>query len=262
MPEVESDAFQISGRCTKIEYTRDDLEKIFLKNIDITASERLVDPDNADAMLRLVGETNKAVDHRFVSKPERVFDYFLRHTLYRPRDLMFIGGEIVKIDPRQRSAQAIRDAVDTATKTIVDSIFGEMRPFFTVPNREMLLRRIEANVLTLDQLNEVSDAYIADIGDGTSRDLGGEVGSPFSVLHKLGLLGTVRLEFGNQGRRRQCFLQPTEIQINNDPDLPVSEYYLIHPALDQSIYERSAGKFTRGYDTRNIIGNQLVSLSS
>ena len=27
---------------------------------------------------------------------------------------MFIGGEIVKINPRQRSAQAIRDAVDTA----------------------------------------------------------------------------------------------------------------------------------------------------
>src|SRR5206468_10309261 len=73
----------------------------------------------------------------------------------------------------------------------------------------------------------------------------------------LGLLGTVRPEFGNQGRWRQCFLQPTEIQINNDPELPESEYYLIHPALDQSIYERSAGKFTRGYDTRNIIGNQL-----
>jgi hypothetical protein len=256
MPEVESDAFQISGRCTKIEYTRDDLEKIFLKNIDITAKERLVDPDHLDAMLRLVGEANKEVEHRFVSRPEAIFDYFLRHTLYRPRDLMFIGGEIVKIDPSQRSAEAIRAAVDTATKTIVDSIFGEMRPFFTVPNRELLFRRIEANVLTLDQLDEVSAAYVADLGDA-SRDPDGEMGHPFSVLHKLGLLGTVRLEFGNQGRWRQCFLQPTEIQISNDTELPVSEYYLIHPALDQSIYERSAGKLTRGYDTRNIIGNQL-----
>jgi hypothetical protein len=256
MPEVESDAFQISGRCTNIEYTRDDLEKIFLKNIDITAKERLVDPDHLDAMLRLVGEANKEVEHRFVSRPEAIFDYFLRHTLYRPRDLMFIGGEIVKIDPSQRSAEAIRAAVDTATKTIVDSIFGEMRPFFTVPNRELLFRRIEANVLTLDQLDEVSAAYVADLGDA-SRDPDGEMGHPFSVLHKLGLLGTVRLEFGNQGRWRQCFLQPTEIQISNDNELPVSEYYLIHPALDQSIYERSAGKLTRGYDTRNIIGNQL-----
>jgi hypothetical protein len=256
MPEVESDAFQISGRCTKIEYTRDDLEKIFLKNIDITAKERLVEPDHPDPMVRLVGEANKAMDHRFVSRPEAIFDYFLRHTLYRPRDLMFIGGEIVKIDPSQRSAEAIRTAVNTATKTVVDSIFGEMRPFFTVPNRELLFRRVEANVLTLDQLAEISDAYVADLGD-PSRDPDGEVGHPFSVLHKLGLLGTVRLEFGNQGRWRQCFLQPTEIQISNDTELPVSEYYLIHPALDQSIYERSAGKFTRGYDTRNIIGNQL-----
>ena len=257
MPEVESDAFQISGRCTKIEYTRDDLEKIFLKNIEITAKERLVEPDNADSMLRLVGEVNKLVDHRFVAKPEPIFDYFLRHTLYRPRDLMFIGGEIVKINPGQRSDKAIRAAVDTATKTIVNSIFGEMRPFFTVPNREALFRRIEANVLTLDQLEELSDTYVVDLGEVASRDADAEIGHPFSVLHKLGLLGTVRLEFGNQGRWRQCFLQPTEIQINNDPELPVSEYYLIHPALDQSIYERSAGKFTRGYDTRNIIGNQL-----
>src|SRR5262249_27951811 len=205
----------------------------------------------------LVGEANKLVGHRFVARPEPIFDYFLRHTLYRPRDLMFIGGEIVKINPSQRSAQAIRTAVDTATKTIVDSIFGEMRPFFAVPNREMLFRRIEANVLSLDQLEEISDAYVVDLGEAGSRDADGEIGAPFSVLHKLGLLGTVRLEFGNQGRWRQCFLQPTEIQISNDPELPVSEYYLIHPALDQSIYERSAGKFTRGYDPRIIIGNQL-----
>jgi hypothetical protein len=180
----------------------------------------------------------------------------LRHTLYRPRDLMFIGGEIVKINPSQRSADAIRAAVDTATKTIVNSIFGEMRPFFSVPNRELLFKRIEANVMNLDQLEEISEAYVADLGNAVSRDADEEIGYPFSVLHKLGLLGTVRLEFGNQGRWLQRFLQPTEIQISNDTELPVSEYYLIHPALDQSIYERSAG-FTRGYDTRNIIGNQL-----
>ena len=178
MPEVESDAFQISGRCTKIEYTRDDLEKIFLKNIDITQKDRLVDPDHSDAMLRLVGDANKLVGHRFVSRPEPIFDYFLRHTLYRPRDLMFIGGEIVKIDPSQRSAQAIRAAVDTATKTIVNSIFGEMRPFFSVPNRELLFKRVEANVMNLDQLEEISDAYVADLGNAVSRDADEEIGPP------------------------------------------------------------------------------------
>lgn len=257
MPEVENDAFQISGRCTKIEYTRDDLENIFLKNIDITPKDRLVAADNPDAMARFVGETNMLVEHRFISRPERIFDYFLRHTLYRPRDLMFIGGEVVKINPKERSAQAIRAAVDAATKTIAESIFGEMRPFLAVPNRELLFKRIETNVLTMEQLGEISEAYLANLGYGAQRDPEGDGGHPFSILHKLGLLGTVRPEFGNQGRRLQCFLQPTEIRINNDPELPLSEHYLIHPALDQSIYERSAGKYSRGYDTRNIIGNQL-----
>ena len=257
MPEVENDAFQISGRCTKIEYSRDDLENIFRKNIGITPRDRLVDPEDADPMVRFVGENNTLVDHRFISRPERIFDYFLRHTLYRPRDLMFIGGEIVKINPKERTAQSIRAAVDAATRTIADSIFGEMRPFFAVPNRDLLFRRIETNVLTPEQLGEIRDAYLADLGYAAAQDPNADVSHPFSVLHKLGLLGTVRPEFGNQGRRLQWFLQPTEIRINNNPELPLSEQYLIHPALDQSIYERSAGKFTRGYNTRNIIGNQL-----
>jgi hypothetical protein len=257
MPEVENDAFQISGRCTKIEYTREDLENIFVKNIDITPKDRLVAANSADAMVRLVGETNTLVEHLFVSRPEGIFDYFLRHTLYRPRDLMFIGGEVAKINPKDRSAQAIRAAVDAATKMIAESIFGEMRPFFAVPNRELLFKRIETNVLSAEQLAEITDAYLAELGYGAAPDPEGDVGRPFSVLHKLGLLGTVRPEFGGQGRRLQYFLQPTEIRINSDPELPLSERYLIHPALDQSIYERSAGKYTRGYDTRNIIGNQL-----
>ena len=232
MPDVEVMLFKFQVGVAKIEYTREDLTKILLKNIDITPKDRLVYPDNHDCMLRFVGVMNEAVEHRFVSRPEPIFDYFLRHTLYRPRDLMYIGGEIAKIDPRQRSVRAIRGAVDTATKTIVDSIVGEMRPFFTIPNRELLFKRIEANVLTLEQLNEVSDAYVGELGYVASRDPEGEICRPFCVLHKLGLLGTVRLEFGNQGRWRQCFLQPTEIQIKNDTELPLSEHYLIHPALE------------------------------
>ena len=67
------------------------------------------------------------------------------------------------------------------------------------------------------------------------------MGNPFSVLHKLGLLGTVRPEFGNQGRWRQCFLQPTEIQINNDPELPESRV-LPHSPGPRSIDLREVGR--------------------
>ncbi len=213
MPEVESDAFQISGRCTKIEYTREDLEKIFLKNVDITQKDRLVDPDHSDAMLRLVGDANKLVGHRFVSRPEPIFDYFLRHTLYRPRDLMFIGGEIVKIDPSQRSTDAIRAAVDTATKTIVNSIFGEMRPFFSVPNRELLFKRVEANVMNLDQIEEISEAYVADLGNAVSRDADEEIGSPI-----LGAAQTRSARHRAIGIRQSRPVAATLSAADRDPD--------------------------------------------
>jgi hypothetical protein len=257
MADVESDAFQISGRCIQIKYSPSDLEHIFLKNIEITMPNRLVEPHNTKLMARFVGPANIVVNHRFVPKEERIFDFFLRHSLYRPRDLMFIGGEVAKIDPPLRQAKAIQDAVDTATKTIVDSIFAEMRPFFAVPDRNKLFPYISSNVLSLEQLQEATKQYLRALGEENATNSGDEVFHPFCVLNKLGLLGRVRLEFENHDVWRQSFLQPTEIQMSNDVGLPHSKYYLLHPALDQSVHERSSGRFTRLYHRQNIVGNQL-----
>lgn len=257
MAEVESDAFQISARCIQIKYSSSDLEKIFLKNIEITMQDRLVEPRAINPMSRFVGSNNMMVNHRFVTKMERIFDFFLRHSLYRPRDLMFIGGEVAKIDPTLRSAQAIQDAVDNATKTIIDSIFAEMRPFFAVPVRSMLFPHIPSNVLSIEQLQDATRQYLSDLGEDSATDSGDEVFHPFCVLYKLGLLGLVRLEFDNRELWRQSFLQPTQIRMSNDVGLLYSKYYLLHPALDQSVHERSSGRFTRLYHRQNVIGNQL-----
>jgi len=257
MSDIEIHHYPISGRCIRIEYTRQDLEKIFLKNIDVTSKADLVDPKNNDVMARFVGSENKNINHRFVPKAEPIFDYFLRHTLYRPRDLMHIGGHIARINPSYRSSDAIRTAVDHATKDIVDSIFTEMSPFFATPERDILLKHIESNVLSLEQLQEIRQTYVHELGARGLTENGSEISYPFRVLHKLGLLGTVRLELNNKHRWRQWFLQPTEIQLENETQLPHSECYLIHPALDQYVYEKSSGKIVRGFHSKNIVGNQL-----
>jgi len=257
MSEFEGDAFQISGRCIRIEYSATDLEKIFHKNISITPRHDLVAPDDDDLMSRFVGPDNERITHRFVGKSEHIFSYFLRHTLYRPRDLMHIGRAIVSINRCDRSAEAINNAVDAATKEIVDSIFREMSPFFATPRREYLLKHIHSNVLTLDEIIEIRDAYAHDLGLVEPAEGDSGINQPFLVLHRLELLGTVRPELRDNNRWLQRFLQPTEILIDNGSELPRSEYYLVHPALDKLVYDKTAGKLVRGFHRKNIIGNRL-----
>src|SRR5262249_40569860 len=106
------------------------------------------------------------------------------HTLYRPRDLMYIGGEIAKIDPSRRGVREILDAVDAATKRIVESIFAEMRPFFSVPVRDKLFPLIRTNVLKIQDLEEAGTKYLRELSDGSVRPIDDDAHHPFAILYE------------------------------------------------------------------------------
>ena len=53
-------------------------------------------------------------------KNELFYDFVLRHSLYRPRDLMLIGGKIAQIPAADRTRlERLRAAVDEAAAEIV-----------------------------------------------------------------------------------------------------------------------------------------------
>jgi len=89
--EYDDQYAQILGCTIEIEYDRHDLLAIFSKNIDLMSDSDLATPSAANPIGQFVGAQTSAMRHRFVDKEEDAFNFVLRHTFYRPRDLMLIG---------------------------------------------------------------------------------------------------------------------------------------------------------------------------
>lgn len=247
---------QILGSTIEIDYGRDDLEQIFRKNIDLTPADDLVDSGASDQMIRFFGKDNITRGHRFVESMERSFDYILRHTFYRPRDLMLIGGEISKINPHQRSLRQICDAVDRTSDDLVKALAREMSPFFEVPNFDLLFREFLSNTMTEPEVKRIEQKYLGDIA-AQHKDVADHA-SPFAVLHKIGMLGRIQHDAGGQPRIGQVFLKPRDISVKDGVGLPGTErYYLVHPALDDTIRKVNNKGYMRNFHRENIIGYDL-----
>jgi hypothetical protein len=93
-------------------------------------------------------------------KSEFFYDFVLRHSLYRPRDLMLIGGKIAQIPARLRTQEQLRAAVDQAAGEIVWHYLAEMRGLTEVPDRS-LFGLIPSNVLERRALKRIAETYVA-----------------------------------------------------------------------------------------------------
>jgi hypothetical protein len=247
---------QIEGATLSIEYDEQDYREIFLKNILLMDRRDLAAPDAKDPMERFLGVGNTIKRHRIVQRDEDVFAYLLRHTLFRPRDMMHIGAALAAFAPSRRDLEKIGLAVSESSKEIVKALITEMKPFFPIPDLEVLLPLINTNVIAHAELGRIEAEYLAGLGD--TEGLEGLALHPFWVLYKIGLLGTVTRDL-LQEAPRQDFLKPYEITIENGASLPTTEeFFLIHPALDQQIFESSGRDYTVNFHTHNIVGDGLA----
>ena len=93
-------ALQFEGSSVNLVYGFKDLERIFIQNLEAEPDENCVQPgDRTDAFERFFGSENLQMWHPHVGEPESVWDYILRHTLLRPRDLMSIGAGLSQVAP-------------------------------------------------------------------------------------------------------------------------------------------------------------------
>ncbi len=98
---------------TELNYTDEELRDIFIRNINKTATRDLVKPKAKEALVRFLGFDE--IEHRFVrneygrKRKENVFDFILRHSFRRPREIVAIGASICYgIKANNRTATAIR----------------------------------------------------------------------------------------------------------------------------------------------------------
>src|SRR5262249_45833356 len=152
------------------------------------------------------------------------------HTLYRPRDLMLIGGKIAEIPAVDRTQERLRAAVDQAASEIVRHYLDEMRGCAHVPDR-LLFRLTPSNTRARSDLTRVAKAY-ADRMKAKQPD--GVDPHPSCAVYGLGLLGVVRRS--REQKDVKIFRQPHDLE-HAEPKLalPAERLYLIHPALDDTI---------------------------
>lgn len=242
---------QLRSKSIIIKYSDEDLSDIITKNIKASRSSDLIDKKTPTPVNQFLGSLER-VTHPATGDEENIVDFWLRHTLGRPRDVVAIGRAIAAIRPANRDERRVREAVREEARIISKTYLAEMRPHFDGFDPDILLQVIPKSVMSANQLEKVREDYKVEFlkkyecaQDYTDH--------PFCALYKIGLLGYVGRD-AESGDWTQIFQRPGELPIENIGALPKARTYLIHPSLDDAIAERQP-RYFENLNTRNIIGN-------
>lgn len=262
---------QVGERTIDLRYSRLDLERIFVNNVRREPKDRFVAPERLakDPVASWFGFAT--IKHKQAGAAEELFQYLVRHTLSRPRDLMQIGKALSRLDPGERSQDSVRRTVQEVSMDIVGTYMAEVRPHSKTLDLPRLLALVDTNALPRESLKAICCEYNTTGPDGAEvkpgaakaraadleamdcRTCGGT--HVFCTLYKLGLLGHVVSE-GSRRARIQKFCLPGERTFEGDGILPDSELYLVHPILNAMIMERNRN-YMANRNKRNIVGDGL-----
>ncbi len=169
------------------------------------------------------------------SAPEGSYQYVLRHTCGRPRDLVAIASELSDRRPVS-SENRLRELVQrTCASVLAANAFDEVAIFLNCLNdpdeRYRFLGLLPANALTHRQAIEVCERFNG-LEPGTLQHFdhnSDHLFHPFRDMYFAGLLGIVQSE-SETNHRYQRFRKPHE-SLGPIMRLPESDVYLLHPAL-------------------------------
>lgn|GEM_PF-4202959 len=247
------DLANLNAHILKVSLSYQDLKSIFEQNIKAERKAMLASPDAEDVMERFFGAENIKIRHPYTGRLEHIFDYILRHTLGRPRDLMTIGNALSSIRPERRDQNQIRESVNEASSEIAQSYLGEASPHHAWFDEKSLFAQLDRNVFDNKAINDVAARYDATVyGEGgTNGELGKQA---LNDLRRCGLIGTVREKRLGKGRFQhfESVFDVSGRSVYAINDLPEALKFIVHPVLGS--YLRGLGfPFSRHVDSVNII---------
>ena len=231
---------------TELKYNKEELERIFINNINNTDHSKLVNPKSDNVIERFIGVTG--IPHKYakdsfgIEKKEPVFDFIWRHTFKRPREIVEIGKRIHKIPPEKRTMTKIWDTVHSASHVILQQYKNEMIPYFRDDIYNELCRQIGSNVVKKEKAEEISISIV----DKTGFE------HVFQSLYRLGLVGWIEKDETKETKFAQKFLDAAYYNFHQSKEIPVySDYFLLHPSTDQDLHRYHGNSY---YNTSNIVG--------
>ncbi|MGA2092714.1 MAG: DUF4062 domain-containing protein [Sedimentisphaerales bacterium] len=257
---------QYEGISLDISYHKDELKKIFIKNINAEKRERLLRKDSlrTDPIYAFIGI--KEVQHgHVVTEKEEIFDYIYRHTLKRPRDFMVIGNRISTCPTNERNPEnpngisKVKNLINEAATKIAETYIEENIPHLTVTKEDLdrVFGLIDSNILEKQKIKKICMQFNGNDASCMDRDCKNcsDKNHIFCQLFKMGLLGYVTEDPTEKNLFVQKFATVGERIYDDAGLLPDSTHYLIHPILDHLIRTRSSGyKYTEQIDKVNIVG--------
>src|SRR5262245_24173674 len=219
-------AQQYRGSAIDIVYPIESLREIFVNNVRLEKSDRMVRPERlrADPLESFLGQIS--ITDIYTGVQEDAFEYLARHTLLRPRDLMSIGERLAALRPAERQNEGrLKETVNRAATEIAQEYLGEIAPYLGGLDLEQFLRRLPGPVFSSAEVGELFRAHSGEGGAADERHV-------FCALYRVGLLGHLHHDWV-RGDWVQRFLRPGEGTLEPDGVLPRATHYLVHPVLSE-----------------------------
>lgn len=229
----------------KLNYNKEEIKEIFIKNIQLIDTSKLVDKYSKNPFERFIGFDNMphgfAKDVNGDKRGENVFEFIYRHTYGRPREIVKMGLEIYWIVtgtyyanlPKEDQVKEIRARVNRESHDLFLQYRQEIIPHFSIEDLSNFVEKIHSNVITKNDL--------AKLNKQTLR-----------LYFNLGLIGHTRSDNHN-ATLVQEFRPPATYNYRAQDPLPDSDYFLVHSSLDFTLLNHHA--FGHFYNKHNIIGN-------
>jgi class 3 adenylate cyclase len=244
LPQRTAMVQQYRGSAVDIVYSPQSLREIFVNNIRLLKTDRMVLPGRArtNPLEAFLGRTS--VTDTYTREEEDAFEYICRHTLLRPRDLMTIGDRLAALRPdERRNEHRMKEAVNLAATEIAHEYLAEVAPYVGDLEVEALFHRLPGHILTRAEVDAIVDEHDALSGQGEHV---------FHALFRVGLLGYVQHD-RVRGEWRQRFLRPGDATLEPNGVLPRATHYLVHPVLSDVI-GRVNPPYLQRVDRMNIVG--------
>lgn len=243
-------ALQSRNNATILTYTTPQIKEIFEQNIRITEKRNLARPQAANLIEQFVGFSK--MNHRFATdvhgnpRVENTFDFILRHTFGRPREIVLMGNKIAEIPVNERfnDEAAVRETVNTVSDELLQQVRREMVPFFQDDVFEKFCELATHNVLSVEQAEkittEIQEYY--------------QFPNLFPYLYSIGLVGTTQFDL-HQQQLVQKFLPVGQYSLSQNVPPRASKHFVVHSSVDKTLKSKHGPLF---YDRDNIVGNGLV----
>ena len=143
LPQRTAMAQQYRGSAVDIVYSPESLREIFINNVRMVKTERMVQPERVrtNPLEAFLGRTS--VIDTYTREEEDAFEYVCRHTLLRPRDLMTIGERLAALRPDERRNEfRLKEAVNQSATEIAHEYLAEIAPYVAGLDPDRLFHRL------------------------------------------------------------------------------------------------------------------------